>query len=270
MLSQLRNFFCFLRDIIKSKALIYELAVNDFRQRYLGSYLGIIWAFAQPAITLFIFWFVFELGFRSKPAANYPFVLWLMAGMVPWFFFSESLMNAAGSIVEKRFLVSKVVFRVSLLPLIKILSGLFTHIFFIGLLLAVFWFNGYSPDKYYLQLPYYIFAAISLLIGISWLSSSLMVFMPDVSPVIALIVQFGFWMTPIVWSLDILPHKYQMFIKINPAYYIIQGYRDSFVYKNWFWQDPKLMLYFWGVTILTFVLGALVFKRLRPHFADAL
>lgn len=270
MVLQLRHFYYFLKDIVKSRALIYELSVNDFRQKYLGSYMGIAWAFAQPAITLFIFWFVFELGFKSKPTANYPFVLWLMAGMIPWFFFSESLMTAAGSIIEKRYLVSKVVFRVSLLPLIKILSALFTHVFFAGLLVVVFWVRGYSPDIYYLQLFYYVFAAVLLLVGISWITASLMVFMPDVSPAIAIVVQMGFWWTPIVWSVDIIPPKYQVFLKMNPAYYIIEGYRDCFVYKQWFWHDPKLMVYFWSTTLLVFILGAMLFKRLRPHFADAL
>lgn len=266
----LRQFSCFLADIFKSRGLIYELTINDFKQKYLGSYLGIIWAFVQPTITLLIFWFVFELGFRSRPTENYPFILWLMAGLIPWNFFAETVSSAAGSIVEKSYLVSKVLFRVSILPIIKILSGLFVHLFFIFLIITVFSLYGYMPSLYYLQLPYYLLASVFLLTGISWLTSSFMVFLKDVGPAIAMFVQFGFWMTPVVWSAHILPQKFQPFIKLNPVYYIVEGYRDCFIYHKWFWESPYLSIYFWVVTLFIFALGAVLFKRLRPHFADVI
>jgi len=68
----------------------------------------------------------------------------------------------------------------------------------------------------------------------------------------------------------VVPEKYHILIKMNPIYYVIQGYRDCFIYKVWFWQHPVYTLYFWGVTGGIFILGAVVFSRLRPHFADVL
>jgi len=269
-MNYLIQFLTFLSDIIKSRRLILELAKNDFKKNYLGSYLGLIWAFVQPGCTIIILWFVFQVGFKSMPVNNFPFVLWLVCGIVPWFFFSESMSNATNSMLENRYLVSKVVFRVSVLPLIKILSGLFVHIFFIGFLFGMFFIYGYEPNIYNLQIIYYLFAMFILLVGISWLTSSLVVFLKDVGQIVAMILQFAFWLTPIVWSYNIVPEKYLIYIKLNPLYYIIEGYRESFIYHKWFWEHTYLTTYFWVVTIMFFSIGAVTFKRLRPHFADVL
>jgi len=125
-------------ELINNRKLIFSLAKNDFKTKYAGSYLGIIWAFIQPIITVLIYWFVFQVGFKSAPMKDFPFVLWLIAGIIPWFFFQESLMNATNSLLEYSYLVKKVVFKVSVLPLVKIISALFVHIFFI--FLAIFYY----------------------------------------------------------------------------------------------------------------------------------
>lgn len=137
--------YAFLNLIWNSRNLILELTRKDFKARYLGSYLGIMWAFVQPTITIFIFWFVFEVGFKSMPVDNFPFSLWLISGMLPWFFISESISGATNSIIENSYLVKKVVFRVSILPIIKTLSALFIHAFFIVFLIVMFWVYGYKP-----------------------------------------------------------------------------------------------------------------------------
>ncbi len=269
-MNYLRHFGLFIKDIIQSRFLILELAKNDFREKYLGSYLGILWAFLQPIMTIFIFWFVFEVGFKSKPAGDFPFILWLVSGLIPWFFFSEALLNATNSIISNSYLVNKVVFRVSILPLIKIISALAIHIFFVVFLIIIFLLYGYSPTIYYLQIIYYITASLLLLLGFSWMTSSLVIFLKDISQAIGVILQFGFWGTPIFWSLDIIPEKYQVLFKLNPVYYIIQGFRNTFIYHRWFWEDASQTIYFWLVTIIIFAIGALVFRKLRPHFADVL
>ncbi|MDO8444887.1 MAG: ABC transporter permease [Deltaproteobacteria bacterium] len=264
------QFYYFLLDLFKSRKIILELTKRDFKSKYLGSYLGLLWAFVNPAITILIFWFVFQAGFKSMPVDNYPFILWLMTGMIPWFFFSDSIANASNSIVENSFLVKKMVFRISILPVVKILSALFVHIFFIVVLFLMFWFYGYSPDIYNVQAFYYLFSAIIFILASSWITSSVILFMKDMGHIIAVLLQFGFWLTPIFWSLKIMPEKYHPIIKLNPVYYIVEGYRDSFIYKAWFWEHMNLTIYFWTVTSFTFVLGAIIFRKLRPHFGDVL
>jgi len=270
LLRYLQLAIAFFLDIYYSRELLWEQTKKDFQVRYLGSYLGILWAFIQPLVTVFILWFVFQIGFRSQPVENVPFILWLVAGMFPWFFISDSITSATNSITENSFLVKKVVYRVSLLPIIKLISALIIHSFFVGLLIVMFAAYGFMPTLYTLQVFYYIFAACCLLTGIAWLTSALSVFLKDVGQIIGMMLQFAFWGTPILWSYKIMPEKYLWFLKLNPAYYIIEGYRNCFVYHIWFWESPHITLYYWVITSATMICGAVAFKKLRPHFADVL
>jgi len=270
MINIIKQFCLFWIDLIKSRRLILDLTINDFRTKYLGSYLGIMWAFIQPSITILIFWFVFEVGFKSKPMDNCPFILWLMAGIIPWFLFSEGVMNATNSILDNSYLVKKVSFRVSVLPIIKILSALIIHVFFLGVTFLMFFILGYRPNVYSIQLIYYLFCLSVLVIGISWATSSLAVYFRDTNQIVSVFLQFGFWLTPVFWSFDILPVKYYFIVRLNPVYYIVQGYRESLIYHEWFWNSPNITLYFWVETLALFFIGAILFKNLKPYFADEL
>ena len=97
-------------NIIKNRKLAVYLAKNDMKNKFAGSYLGIVWAFVQPVITILLYWFVFQIGLRSQDVADVPFVLWLMAGLIPWFFFQDAVLNATNSFTEYSYLVKKVVF----------------------------------------------------------------------------------------------------------------------------------------------------------------
>lgn len=265
-----RLFGIFLLGLFTNRGLIFQLTRREFRSRYLGSYFGLLWAFIQPAVTIVIFWFVFEIGFKSAPVENYPFILWLITGMIPWFFFAESLGGATGAVVENSYLVKKIVFRVSTLPIIKILTALFVHLFFILVIFVFFGVYNISLSLHCFQVFYYLFSIIVLLLGLSWLTSALVVFLKDVGPIVATVLQFGFWMTPIFWSIEMIPKNFHTIIKLNPVFYVIEGYRDAFIHHVWFWERTLYSCYFWGITGIIFVTGALVFTRLRPHFADVL
>ena len=268
----MKNFYpiVLIRDIFANRKLLWQLTKRDFKERYLGSYLGILWAFIQPTVTVLIFWFVFQVGFKSMPINNFPFILWLVCGMFPWFFLSESIQSAANSVIESAFLVKKIVFRVELLPIVKIISALVVHIFFVVVLLMMFAVYGYLPTIYALQIIYYVFAMICLSLGLSWLTSSLSVFFRDVRQLVAMILQFGFWGTPIFWNLKMIPEHFQFILKLNPAYYLVEGYRQIFIYHEWFWTHSALTAYFWAFTLIIMFIGAWCFKKLRPHFADVL
>lgn len=266
-----RQFITFLAELLSKRNLIVELTKRDFRSKYLGSYLGMLWAFVHPTIYILILWFVFQVGFKSPPIDNFPYALWMMTGLVPWFFFSESLSSTTNSVLEGSYLVKKVAFSIGILPLVKILSSLVIHLFFIMVIFLIFAAYGYMPTIYTLQIFYYLFAMVVLLLGISWLTSSLVIFLKDVGQIVGMVLQFMFWLTPLVWSPKILPPSMHSVLKLNPFYYIVQGYREAFVYKVWVWESHHMWtLYFWGVTSAVFVLGAVVFRKLRPHFADVL
>ena len=260
----------FIKSIIQNRTLLISLTKNDLKQKYLGNILGVAWAFIQPTVTIIIFWFVFQVGFKQKPIDNFPFILWLVAGMFPWFYFAEGLANGTNSIMANSFLVKKIVFRVSLLPVVSLLSALLVHIFFIFFMFTMFLYYGYTPEIYWIQVIYYLFATSILLLGLSWITSSIVVFFKDMGQFVAIIIQFGFWVTPIFWSMKLIPNQYHWIIKLNPIVYIIEGYRDSMIYHTWFWENTTMTIYFWIITLLIFTLGGLTFKKLRPHFSDVL
>ena len=266
----MNKIYLFLKDLFKSRKIVFEMAKRDFKIRYLGSYLGIIWAFVQPTIYILILWFVFQVGFKSQPVSDFPFILWLMSGLIPWFFFSESLTNSTNAIIENSYLVKKIVFRIGMLPIIKVISSLFVHLFFIALFFVIYLVYGYKLDIFSIQIFYYLFATIILVLGISFITSALIIFVRDTGQVIAVLLQFCFWLTPIFWSLNILPEKYRPIIELNPVYYLIEGYRNSLIYKVWFWQQPFLTIYFWLFTIAIFSFGVFFFLKVKPHFADVL
>lgn len=259
-----------LKEINNSKELIFKLSKNDFLTKYASSQLGIFWAFVQPLLTVLVYWFVFQIGFRVVPVENVPYLLWLLCGLVPWFFFSEALINSTNSLLEYSYLVKKVVFKISILPLIKIISSLFIHLFFLIFIEYIFIFYGYIPSIFNVQILYYLICIISLLVSLSFLTSSIVVFFRDLSQIISIIMQFGVWLTPILWQPSMFSEKYQFILKLNPLYYIVEGYRDSLFNNIWFWEKPKQTLLFWSICFVCFVLGAIVFKKLKPHFSDVL
>lgn len=261
-----------LAGIYSNRKLIASLAKNDFRTKYAGSYLGIIWAFVQPVITVLVYWFVFENGLHSGRMLDVPFVLWLLAGMVPWFFFSDALNGGTNALVEYQYLVKKVVFQIDILPVVKVLSAFYVHLFFVGFMLILYACYGYFPDLYALQIGYYSFCTAVFVLGACYLTSAAVAFFRDLTQVINIILQVGIWLTPIMWDMDAmgLPEGMRFLFKLNPMYYIVEGYRGALIHKAWFWESPQLTLYFWAVTAFLFCAGAVFFHRLKVHFADVL
>ena len=142
-------------ELIENRKLIKSLAKNDFKIKFAGSYLGTLWAFVQPVITVLIYWFVFDkaIGARvnMQTALPLPYVLWLVAGIVPWFFFSDCVSAGTAVLAEYNYLVKKVVFNIDILPVVKVFASIFVHAFFVAFMLALFVAYGYLPDLYVLQ-----------------------------------------------------------------------------------------------------------------------
>ncbi len=260
-----------LKELIASRGMVWKLAKNDFKTKYAGSYFGIFWAFVQPIITVAIYVFVFQVGFKAAPADNgYPFVLYLIGGIIPWFFFAEAWMNATNCLTEYSYLVKKVVFNISILPLIKIMSSLFVHLFFIVLSYVIFCANGRMPDIHIIQVVYYMICTVVLVVAVSYFTCAIIPFFQDFGQIVNIITQIGMWMTPIMWQETMLPEKYRWILKLNPVYYIVNGYRDSYINGIWFWDKYKITIYFWVVTLILLFIGTKTFRSLKVHFSDVL
>lgn len=264
------------RELYQSKELIWKLARNDFKKRYAGSYLGFLWALIQPVITVLMYWIVFDVVFNTRSqmiasGVEVPYVLYLTAGLVPWFYFSEAITNGTNALLEYSYLVKKVVFKISILPIIKLIAATFIHVFFTTILLIVASFYGYYPTIYTIQLIYYTFCMFVLVLAMSYCSCAIVIFFRDLGQIINILLQVGMWATPILWDINMIndPTLISIF-KLNPIVYIVNGFRSSIYGQEWFFEHFYSSTYFWIFTVTLFCIGTLIFKRLKVHFADVL
>ena len=268
-----------MKELKSNLKLIWTLSKNDFKAKFAGSFLGVLWAFVQPVVTVLVYWVVFDKALNvgaqgTKSGIDAPFVIWLACGIVPWFYFSEVAASGTVCLIEYKYLVQKVVFNVRALPIVKAIAGLFVHIFFVAFAFVLALIYGYTPSFYMLQVVYYSFAMLMFTVGFVYLTSSLTVFFRDLKQIVTIILQVWIWATPIMWNYDavspIMPRAVQMILKANPLYYICNGYRDALLFKVGFWEHIDITICFWVITLLLFIFGKYVFKKLQPSFADLL
>jgi len=259
----------FLDQIYKNRLILFELTKRDFKTRYVQNVFGLSWAIIEPLAMMLILWFVFTY-LRASKTSEYPFTIYLLTGLIAYDMFNKTINSTTKSIRNFSFLINKLNFRLALLPLVKIASEVVIHLIILVIVTVLMFFYGMSFSPYWLQVFYYLFCTIMLLIGISWFTSSVVLFFPDITFIVGITMRVLFFMTPIFWSMERFPQKFIIPLKMNPMFYLVNGYRESFLMHVGFWEHPRLTIYFWSVTLFFLVIGVVVFRRLRPHFADVI
>ena len=252
------------------RRLIWQLALHDLRARYAATVVGSVWAIVNPLILILVFWFVSAHGLRITFEQGPPYFLIVFCGLVPWMTFSEALSGGAAAVLNHRYLVKKIAFPLEILPIVSAVSALIVHGFLLAVLLVILLVSGIPPTFHWLQMPYFLAGMLVLATGLSWILSSLNVFSRDVSHALSAVLTIWFWMTPILWPAQNLSGTALLIIRLNPVFYVVEGYRNALLYQQSLSAMWPLDVYFWTVTVVLFFFGALVFKRLQPHFADVL
>ncbi len=251
--------------------LIFRLATYEIKSTYQMHYLGIIWQFLNPAIQIIAYWFVFGIGIRGgEPVGDTPFFVWLLIGIIPWFFISSSITQGANSVFAKVNLVSKMKFPVSVLPTITIVKNSYNFAMLTVILIVVLLVYSVNPGIYILQLPYYLFALYVFLFSTTLLCSTISVLVRDFQTAINSIMRMLFFLTPILWDSSKLSERLLAILKLNPFYYLIDGFRNTVLRGVWFYEDIGLTLYFWGVTLLFLFIGSYIHLKFRKKFVDYL
>lgn len=269
----IKEIFTMFSDIFKNRDLLRQFAKNDFQAKYAGNFLGIVWGFLNPIVTVFTYWFIFAVGFKAAMTdGKYPFVAFLITGLVPWLYFQDVLMGGTNVFREYSYLVKKVVFNIKILPTVKLFSNLFLHFFFCAVAVILCALYGFYPTAYLVQIIYYMFCLMAFLTALTWITASIQPFIPDISQFIAVIMQALMWATPVLYSINQFSSypKIVFLLKLNPLYYVVTGYRDSIFGTAWFWEHPAATVYFWIVTLILAFIGIIIFRKLRPHFSDVL
>ena len=251
---------------------IFQLAAIDLVKTYRGSALGWLWAVIKPSVTIFVYWFAFSVGLRAGKAVNgFPFFLWLVAGIIPWFYMQEMLTQGSTTLKRYDYLVTKIRFPVSTISTFVSLSKLYVHIGLLMIVVVLFVLSGYPVDVYFLQLPVYLVLMFAFFTAWSLCASLLAAMSKDFANVVNSFVTAIFWVSGIMWDVNRIRNPILAKILVfNPVTFIATGYRNVFIYKRWFFQDTFALLAFGLMLALMFGLALYTFHRLRRDIADVL
>ena len=261
-----------IKDHIQYKQQIFKLAKADIVKTYRGAALGWAWAIIKPAVTIFVYWFAFQIGIRSgKPVEGYPFFLWLIAGLIPWFYINDMLTQGTESIRRYSYLVTKMKFPISTIPTFVSISKLMVNLFLIVIMILIFVFMGYLPDIYIIQLPIYILLSFIFFTVFSLFASLLACMSKDFSNLIKSLVTAVFWLSGIVWNVNTIDIPWlKTLLKINPVTYLVEGFRNCFIHKTWIWESPKTLLCFLGILVFLTIISIALYKKIRKEIPDVL
>lgn len=265
-----------LKNIIKShieyKQQIFKLAKSDLVKTYRGSALGWAWAIIKPTVTIFVYWFAFEIGLRAGKGVNgFPYFLWLIAGVVPWFYMNEMITKGTDCIRKHSFLVTKMKFPVSTIPTFVNISKLIVHLILLGVVVILFILFGFTPDIYWLQIIFYM--ALTFIFFNTWglFSAPLAAISKDYANLVKSFVTAVFWLSGIIWNPDTITNPFiQKLLHLNPVTFLVSGYRNCFINKIWFWEQPRRLLYFIIITLILLMMALKTYKKVRKDIPDVL
>ncbi|MBR2674877.1 MAG: ABC transporter permease [Mogibacterium sp.] len=251
---------------------IMMLAKSDLIATYRGAALGWAWAFVKPIIHLAVFWFAFTVGLRhGKPVNGFPYLLWLMAGFLPWFYMRDMITGGASCIRKYKHLVTKIKFPISIIPTFTSISNFAVHIAITTVTIIVFCLFGKFPDIYYLQIPFYMLLMFVFYEAWSLFAGMLSSVSVDFLNLVKSFVQALFWMSGVIYNVDKIHNPtVRVILKFNPITVISGGYRKAFIYKEWFWEDKVELLGYTTTFTVVFLLALWAYSKLRKEIPDVL
>lgn len=260
-----------IREHIKYRTQIWQLTKKDLHKNYKGTALGAVWLVATPMIRLFIYWFAFSVGLRSgKPVDGYPYFLWLMAGMIPWFYTRAMLSDGVGCLRQYRHLITKIKFPVCTIPTFTNLSQLCIHALVVCVMVLIYMSFGYMPDIYYLQIPLYMLMALLFFNCWGLFSGLIGAISKDFVKLVRSFTMAFLWLSGIFYDVNNMSGTLKTIMLYNPITLIVNGYRNSLIYKEWIWENPIELRNYFIVTFIMLVLAVWAYKKLNKDVHDVL
>ncbi len=259
------------RTLWRRRSLIRSMVRRDIVGRYRGSYGGLFWTILHPLLMMLTYAFVFGVVLRARfPGDGRPgaFVLYFLAGMLPWLAFSEAAGRAPSIVVEHTSFVKKILFPVEILPVNLVLTGLFSEVFGIAIFLAGMFYFGRDLTASALMLPLILLPQFLFTAGVCWFLAALGVFFRDLGQLIGFLLTVWFFTTPICYPQASLPQAYLWIFDKNPMYVFVQAYRAVLLEGAAPAWGPLATLTV--VSVLLCVAGHACFHRLKKSFPDVL
>jgi ABC-type polysaccharide/polyol phosphate export permease len=251
------------------RRVLASLARHDLRKTYVRTTGGVAWAVLTPLIPLLAFTAVFSFGLRL-PLGGAPYIFGFAAAYVPWVLLSSAIAGAAGSILEHRYLVKRVLFPIEIIPADPFMVHSLPHALLLALTAASCFFAGYGRLPQLFLVFYFYACAAVLALGAGLLLSSLAVVVRDVPQLLPSCLNVWFWITPIAWPGSRLPPAGRTLLALNPASYVVSGYRHAVMPTVFASPTGFDAFAFWTVAAVMLAAGSLCFRRLRTHFWDCL
>ncbi len=269
MIKDLINIF---KEHFEYRKQIGKLAKADLVRTYRGAALGWSWAVIKPAVTIFVYWFAFTIGLRVNSNVNgYPYFLWLISGVIPWFYISDMITAGTDCIRRYSYLITKMKFPVSTISTFVNISKFVIHLILIYIMIVIFRIFGYAADIYILQIPIYMFLMFLLMNAWGLLSGHLAAISKDYGNLVKSFITAVFWLSGIIWNpATVKSAAVKKFLMINPVTFFVNGFRNTFINKVWIWQQPKRLLYFVICIVITYILALWVYKKLKKEIPDVL
>ena len=255
-----------LRELYDYREMIFSLVQRDLKGRYKGSLLGFLWTFLNPLLQLCVYTLVFSVIMRNGIE---DFYLFLFVALVPWMFFSACVASAAGLIRAQQDMVKKIYFPREVLPVAFVTSQFINMFYSLLVVLAVLMIAGKGINIFaVLSLPIIMVIEYVMALGIALITSAITVYFRDMEYLLGIITMAWQFLTPIFYSVDMVPARLMLVFNLNPMTSVIIAYRDILYYK----QLPKMETLIQAIIcgILLLAAGLFVFGRLKRHFADEL
>jgi lipopolysaccharide transport system permease protein len=255
--------------LVERRGLLFQLVRRDFEQRFVGSAIGWIWGLIHPLVMLASWTFVFGVCLKTPPppgVKSYP--LYLFAGMLPWMLFSDTVNRSASSLLDQASLITKTVFPAEIVPVSVFLSTLVGHLLSLVLLMVASAVWIHQGSYFVFILPLYMVAIGLFAIGLGWIAASLNVFLRDTAQVVAVILTFWFWVTPVMFESDRYPPWARFLFTANPLHYVVRGYRELLLGAAP--PDLRNLAVALACGLIAFFVGGLFFRHMKRGFADVL
>ncbi len=263
------------RELWEFRGLVRNLVIRDLRVRYKNSALGVLWSLLNPLLMMVVFTAVFTV-MRGQSVSDFP--VFVLIGLLPWQFFSNSVVAAAGSIVGNAHLITKVYFPREVLVISGALSNLVNFLIALLVLLPIMLLFHMPLTRWMLLLPVVIFVELIFTLGVGFIVATTNVFYRDVQMIMEVVLLAGFFLTPVFYSLDILPRSYVLFgvnidvwrmtYYLNPMASIIANYRVILYQGSPPAFDFLIRTFFTSVGFL--LIGLLIFYRYQSRFSEEL
>lgn len=260
----------FAQKLRANRNLLKNLIVRDLKHRYVGSIGGFLWSVIHPIVLLVCYTFVVGIVFGMRPGSQFStdsLAVFVLSGLLPWMLFTDTVSRNCSVISDNAPLITKTVIPAEILPLSVTISNLIHHLIGMAILLAVM-LVFYNIHLSALWILLYMFMLLLLAQGIGWMVASLHVFIKDTIQAVQIVLMLWFYFTPILYTVESLPPKFQLLTAFNPMALIVTGYRNSLLHGS---QPAGLNIAIvFAASIIIFVVGALFFRQAKPAFPDVL